>query len=335
MNVAVLGAGSWGTALSVVLHEVGHSIKIWAREREVAEEINTHHTNKAYLNHLQLPEEILCSNDLKQTVSQAELIVFAIPSHALRSIAEQVKTSIQRNAILVCVAKGLENHTYLRLSEVLVDVLSDVVTEDHVGVLLGPSHAEEVALRKPTAIVAAANAKTTTETIQNTFMTPMFRVYSSHDMVGVEIAAAVKNIIALAAGIIDGADFGDNAKAALITRGLVEIRRLGLRLGASSDTFSGLTGMGDLIVTCTSKHSRNRQVGYRIGKGQQLDQIIASMNMVAEGVKTTQSVFGLATKLEIEMPITQAIHQVLFENLNPKDALFDLMTRDAKAELPS
>jgi glycerol-3-phosphate dehydrogenase (NAD(P)+) len=221
----------------------------------------------------------------------------------------------------------------MTMSQVLSEVLEGIIVEDHIGVISGPSHAEEVSKFKPTTVVASANSKRTAKIIQETFLTPMFRVYLNYDIVGVEIGGAVKNIMAIAAGIIDGAELGDNAKAALMTRGLHEMKRLGMQLGASQDTFSGLAGMGDLVVTCTSEHSRNRFVGYNIGKNKTLDEIISKMNMVAEGVKTTRSVRDWSNDLGVEMPITEAVYNVLFEGACPKDMLYDLMTRNPKEEI--
>lgn len=231
------------------------------------------------------------------------------------------------------VSKGIEQETFMTMSRVLVDVLEEKVGEDRIGVLYGPSHAEEVALLKPTTVVAAAYSKSTARKIQETFMTSMFRVYLNHDITGVEIGGSVKNIMAIAAGIVDGLDLGDNAKAALITRGLHEMKRMGTMLGASQDTFSGLTGMGDLIVTCTSRHSRNRQVGYRIGRGESLEEIVSGMNMVAEGVRTARSVHQWARRNRVEMPITEAVYRVLFEKEEPKDLIHELMTRNPKEEI--
>jgi glycerol-3-phosphate dehydrogenase (NAD(P)+) len=221
----------------------------------------------------------------------------------------------------------------MTMSQVLADVFQGTVLDDQIGVLSGPSHAEEVGKFKPTTVVATSNSKRTARIIQETFMTPMFRIYLNYDIMGVEIGGAVKNIMAIAAGIIDGAELGDNAKAAVITRGLHEMKRLGMQLGASQDTFSGLSGMGDLVVTCTSEHSRNRFVGYHIGRGQKMGEIVDRMNMVAEGVKTTHAVREWSRKLEIEMPITNAVHQILFENEDPKDMLYNLMTRNPKEEI--
>jgi glycerol-3-phosphate dehydrogenase (NAD(P)+) len=261
------------------------------------------------------------------------MVVFATPSHALREVAEKARAYLSGQEIIVSVAKGIEQDTLMTPSQILTEVLDGVVLEDQIGVLTGPSHAEEVGTFKPTTVVASAYSKRAARIIQETFMTPKFRVYLNYDILGAEIGAALKNIMAIAAGIVDGADLGDNAKAALITRGLHEMKRMGSALGASQDTFSGLTGMGDLIVTCTSRHSRNRYVGYNIGKGKSLQEITSGMNMVAEGVKTARSVSQWSRKNKVEMPITEAVYKVLFENINPGDAVHELMTRNAKNEI--
>jgi glycerol-3-phosphate dehydrogenase (NAD(P)+) len=333
MRVTIIGAGSWGTALSLVLHEGGHEVRIWAREPEVALRINKFRDNQDYLPGIIIPTGVSCCTDFAECVPQSEVIVFATPSHALREVALKVKPWLDGSEILVHVAKGIENDTFMTMSAVLADVLSDVVPEDHIGVLSGPSHAEEVSRMKATTVVAAANSRSTAQVIQKLFMTPHFRVYVNYDILGVEIAGSVKNVMAIAAGIVEGANMGDNASAALMTRGLLEIKRLGTRLGASQDTFSGLAGIGDLIVTCTSKHSRNRYVGFQIGQGQKLKDIVANMNMVAEGVKTTKSVYDWSKKLKVEMPLTEAVYQVLFEDVDPHVALANLMTRDPKEEI--
>lgn len=333
MNITIIGAGSWGTALSMVLADSGHNVRLWAREPELVTHINEHHTNLFYLKGVKLPENINCYSDFSESLKDTDVVLFATPSHVLRSVATQVKPFLKGNEMVISVVKGIENETFRTMSQVLCEVLDGVIIQDHIGVLYGPSHAEEVALRKPTAVVIASYAASTSRTIQQLFRSPMFRVYINHDVIGVEVAGSIKNIMAIAAGIADGSDFGDNAIAALVTRGLQEIKRLGVRLGASQDTFAGLAGIGDLVVTCTSRHSRNRTVGYRIGKGETLDQIIKSMNMVAEGVKTTRSVYGWAKKLNVEMPITDSVFQVLFEGLDPKEGVYRLMTRQQKEEI--
>ena len=332
-NVTIVGAGSFGTALAMVLDTAGNNVQIWAREKGIADRINEDHVNPTYLQDVELPESIVAYNDLEQCLKSQDMIVFATPSHTLREVAAKLRPCLDGHEILVTVAKGIENDTFKTMSQILVEVMDGVTYEDNIGVLYGPSHAEEVSLLKPTTVVAAAYSSRTARIIQESFLTPMFRVYINNDVIGVEIGGSVKNIMAIAAGIVDGAELGDNAKAALITRGLHEMKRMGAMLGAHSDTFSGLTGMGDLIVTCTSKHSRNRSVGFRIGKGEKLDDVVKSMNMVAEGVKTAKSVRDWAMKNNVEMPITHAVYSVLFENVDPKDALYELMTRDPKDEI--
>ena len=332
-NVTIIGAGSFGTALAVVLSESDCPVTLWAREKEIADAINRDRINPSYLTDVKLPEQIKASSNLEEALKGAELVVFATPSHTTRELALRIKPMLKGDEIIVSVSKGIENDTFMTMSQVLVEALDGKIIEDHIGVLYGPSHAEEVISHKPTTVVAAAYSKSTARTIQETFMTTMFRVYINHDIMGVEIGGSVKNVMAIAAGIVDGAELGDNAKAALITRGLHEMKRMGTSMGASQDTLSGLTGMGDLIVTCTSKHSRNRSVGFRIGKGEKLDDIIASMNMVAEGVKTTKSVYDWALRNNVEMPITEAVYKVLFQNVEPRDALYELMTRNPKEEI--
>ena len=331
-KVSIIGAGSFGTALSVVLGHGGFQVNMWAREASVVEKINSERKNPDYISDVELPETVTATESLEKCLEDTELVLFATPTHALRSVAANVKPYLTGNEIIVTVSKGIEKDTFMTPTQILVAVLEGVVLEDQIGVLSGPSHAEEVSKFKPTTVVAAAYSKRVARIIQETFMTPMFRVYLNQDIIGVEIGAAIKNIMAIAAGIADGADMGDNAIAALITRGLHEMKRMGVAMGASQDTFAGLTGLGDLIVTCTSEHSRNRYVGYNIGKGKKLDEIITGMNMVAEGVKTTDSVNQWAKKNNIEMPITRAVHKVLFKDMDPTDALIELMTRNPKEE---
>ena len=332
-KVTIIGAGSFGTALSRVLIQAGNEVRIWAREASVAESINKEHRNNKYLKEFSLPESLQAYKDFTVCLQDCDMIVMATPSHTLRELANQMRPYLSGNELIVSVAKGIEKDSFKTMTQVLAEVLGDVVNEDRIGLISGPSHAEEVADFKPTLVVAAANSKSTALAIQDTFMTPMFRVYINYDMIGVELSASVKNIMALAAGIADGAGMGDNAKAALMTRGLHEMKRLGMEMGAMLDTFPGLAGMGDLIVTCTSQHSRNRYVGYQIGQGLKLDEIINNMEMVAEGVKTTESVYQWAHKMNIEMPITEAVYQVLFEGMDPSDGLYSLMTRNPKEEI--
>ncbi|MEX1010839.1 MAG: NAD(P)H-dependent glycerol-3-phosphate dehydrogenase [Balneolaceae bacterium] len=332
-KITIIGAGSFGTALSIVLAKSGYPVSLWAREEEVIESINKEHFNSSYLTDIKLPDTVRASADFEEALDGAVMVVVATPSHTVREVVGRLKQFLRGDEVIVTVAKGIENDTFMTMSQVLVEVLDGIILEDRIGVLYGPSHAEEVGLFKPTTVVSAAYSKSTARFIQETFMTPMFRVYLNNDIMGVEIGGSVKNVMAIAAGIVDGAELGDNAKAALMTRGLHEMKRMGMQLGASQDTFSGLTGMGDLIVTCTSEHSRNRHVGYRIGQGAKLDEIISGMNMVAEGVKTARSVHQWAERNRVEMPITEAVHKVLFDEVEPRDALYELMTRNAKEEI--
>jgi len=331
-RIGIIGAGSFGTALSKVFIDAGNEVQIWAREADIADQINQHHHNPAYLPDLELPKELKAVKTLQEVVQNQQLLVLATPSHTLRTMAESIKPMLKGDEVVITVSKGIEQDTFMTMSQVLVEALEGVITSDQIGVLYGPSHAEEVAHQKPTTVVAASYSTRTATYIQNTCMTSMFRIYVNNDVLGVEIGGSVKNIMAIAAGVIDGAGWGDNTKAALITRGLHEIKRMGVQFGAHTDTFSGLTGMGDLIVTCTSEHSRNRRLGLEIGKGKSLDEVVEGMDMVAEGVKTTRAVYYWAKKHGIEMPITTAIYQVLFEGMNPVDALNDLMNRDPKQE---
>jgi len=328
-SVTIIGAGSFGTALSIVLARAGNSVQLWARESEIAYAINNQHRNPSYITDVTLPDSVKCFTDLEECLQERDMVVFATPSHVMREVAP----FLSGEEIVVSVAKGIENDTFMTMSQVLEEVLEGKIIEDHIGVLSGPSHAEEVSKFRPTTVVSTSYSKRTARIIQETFMTPMFRIYLNYDIIGVEIGGSVKNIMAIAAGIVDGAELGDNAKAALITRGLHEIKRLGMQLGASQDTFSGLAGVGDLIVTCTSEHSRNRYVGYHIGEGRGLEEIVSGMKMIAEGVKTTRSVYDWSNKLNIEMPITAAVYNVLFEGEDPKDMLYELMTRNPKEEI--
>jgi len=332
-KISVIGAGSFGTALAGLLGGKGYPVTIWAREKEVVEGINEKGFNPSYLTNVRLPETVSASFSIEKTLKNTEMVLYATPSHALREVATNTRTYLSGNEFIVSVAKGIEVNTLLTPSQILAEVLEGFVLEDLIGVLTGPSHAEEVGLKKPTTVVASAYSKRAARVIQETFSTTMFRVYLNHDIIGAEIGGALKNIMAIAAGIVDGAELGDNAKAALMTRGLHEMKRMGSRLGASQDTFSGLTGMGDLIVTCTSQHSRNRYVGYNIGKGKSLQEITENMSMVAEGVKTAKSVTQWSKKNNVEMPITHAVYSVLFENVDPQDALRQLMTRNLKEEI--
>lgn len=333
MKISVIGAGSFGTALASLLADKKHDVSIWAREKEVITGINKNKINPAYLSDVSIPKSIKGFVDIHDCVQDCEMILFSTPTHALREVSSKIKAQLRGDESIVTVSKGIEEDTLLTPSQIIVTVLEGAILEDQIGVLTGPSHAEEVIKKKPTTVVASAYSKRVSRIIQETFMTPYFRVYLNQDILGVEIGGALKNIMAIAAGIIDGAELGDNAKAALMTRGLHEMKRMGSAMGASQDTFSGLTGMGDLIVTCTSTHSRNRFIGYNIGRGKTLQEVTSGMTMVAEGVKTARSVHQWSAKNGIEMPITEAVYKVLFKNMNPKDAVEELMTREAKDEI--
>jgi glycerol-3-phosphate dehydrogenase (NAD(P)+) len=330
MKITVLGAGSWGTSLALILHENGHQVTCWSNDRNDIETIKKIGENKRFLPGIPIPKKIEFTDQLHDTPKNADVVVVAVPSHAVRSVIEHAGTGINRDAIWISVAKGIENQSLLRVSQVIEQ--AGQIPIEKIAVLSGPSHAEEVSRKVPTAVVAASRDSKTAEVVQNLFITPYFRVYTNLDIVGVELGGALKNIIAVAAGICDGAGFGDNTKAALMTRGLVEINRLGLHLGAKADTFAGLSGMGDLIVTCMSRHSRNRHVGDCIGQGKKLQEVLDEMVMVAEGVKTTRSVHDLAVKEAVEMPITEQVYQTLFEDKSPIQAMRDLMTRESKLE---
>ncbi len=328
----MIGGGSWGTALALVLHENGHTVKSWTIDKQSLEDIRTKQENTRYLPGIKIPREIIFTSDLHAVLNDhPQLIVNAVPSQVTRSALQEVKKMYRdEGQIWVSVAKGIENKTYLRISQVIQEVME--LPAERIGVLSGPSHAEEVARKIPTAIVSSSQDIETARHIQHVFMNQYLRIYANDDIIGVELGGALKNIIALAAGICDGAGYGDNTKAALMTRGLVEMSRLGVIMGARSTTFAGLSGMGDLIVTCMSRHSRNRYVGEQIGKGRSLKEVLDAMVMVAEGVRTTESAYELAKQKNVEMPITEQIYQVLFKGKSPKKAMIDLMTRTSKIE---
>lgn len=331
MKVSVLGAGGWGTTLSVLLHFNGHYVTLWEYKKSYAKELSKRRENKIYLPGTIIPEEVKITSDLEESTSDKNLIVLAVPSQFLRKVVEKIDYHSIKDTILVSVSKGIEKETLMTMSQMMKDV-HHRLSKEQIGVLSGPSHAEEVSKRIPTAVVAASVDKETSQTIQTVFMNSFFRVYKSTDILGVELGGAFKNVIAIGAGIIDGAGFGDNTKAAIMTRGVAEISRLGLVMGARPETFAGLSGMGDLIVTCMSKHSRNRYVGEQIGRGKKLKEVLKSMEMVAEGVDTTKSVNQLAAKYKVETPIANEVYQILFEDKDPIKATTDLMTRDMKFE---
>ncbi len=323
MRIQVVGAGGWGLALARVLAVNGNDVRLWCREEDGPDALRDTRQSPTFLPGVLLPESIDVSRDIDPDVDMA---VLAVPSHAMRIVAARYRFS--SNTILVSVAKGIENESLLRMSQ----VIDEVAPGARVVSLSGPSHAEEVGRDQLASVVAGSPDEDAANLVQQAFMSETFRVYTSHDIIGVELGGSLKNVIAIAAGVCDGFKLGDNAKAALITRGLAEISRLGVRLGADPLTFAGLSGMGDLIVTCASLHSRNRAVGQKIAEGLTLEQILGSSPMVAEGVRTTRSAYELAQKSGIDMPITAYMYHVLFENADARQGVTRLMKRDAKPE---
>lgn len=330
-KVAVLGAGSWGTALSIVLADNGHDVRLWTHRKEQADEINALHTNKKYLN-VTLPEQIRAFHHLDEAVKSVEAIVLVVPSKAIRDVSKQLNHIMEDHYILIHASKGIEPGSHKRVSEMISEEMDHYSYEDIV-VLSGPSHAEEVAIRQPTTVTVSSINLEHAKMAQDLFFNEVFRVYTSSDIIGIELSGSIKNIIAICAGISDGLGYGDNAKAALITRGLAEITRLGISLGAKPLTFLGLSGVGDLVATCTSVHSRNWRAGNLLGSGQTLDTILNEMGMVVEGVNTTKAAYELANKLNVEMPITTGLYDILFNNKKPIDVVEQLMNRDRKEEM--
>ena len=329
-KVVVLGAGSWGTALSMVLSGKGYEVFLWEVLKEKAEEIEKTRENKKFLPSIKLNDNIHVVNDKEDILKDIEYVVCSVPSQVLRSVVKEFIPQLTKNHIIINTAKGLEMSTGLRLSEVLKEELPKEY-HDNIVVLSGPTHAEEVAVGLPTTIVASGKLEIAKK-VQELFNCENFRVYASEDMIGVEIGGAVKNCLAIGAGIADGMGFGDNTKAALITRGIAEIIRYGKANGAKEITFSGLSGIGDLIVTCASKHSRNRHVGEMLGKGKSLEEILSEMVMIAEGVPTVKAVYTNAKKLNVSMPIIEGIYSVLYENVDGRQVVVDLMNRASKEE---
>jgi len=333
MRIAVLGAGSWGTTLSILLAENSHAVSLWSYSSDDADRIRATRTNPDFLPGITIPLSVRIEDDLDAAVDGAEMIVGAVPSQFLRSVVSRLNVPLLgKDFTVVNVAKGVENNTLMTMSEMLHDTLPHL-PPSRIATLSGPSHAEEVSRRIPTTVVAASADLETARLVQKVFMLPYFRVYASNDIRGVEIGGSLKNVIAIAAGIIDGADLGDNTKAAVMTRGIAEIARVGVAMGAHIRTFSGLSGIGDLMVTCMSRHSRNRYVGVEIGKGRRLADIVGGMVMVAEGIATTESADALARRVGVEVPIIAEVYRILFEDKDPLVACHDLMTRDPKGEL--
>ncbi|MBJ6365874.1 NAD(P)H-dependent glycerol-3-phosphate dehydrogenase [Staphylococcus hominis] len=330
-KITVFGTGSFGTALANVLAENGHSVLMWGKNENTVDEINQSHQNKRYLKDVTLIETIKATNQLEQAVNFSDIFLIALPTKAIRDVVTEINQHIKTKKTFIHVAKGIENETFKRVSE----MIEDSVSKNHkngVGVLSGPSHAEEVVIKQPTTVAASSKDERISKLIQDLFMNDYLRVYTNNDLIGVELGGALKNIIAVASGIVAGMGYGDNAKAALMTRGLAEISRLGEKLGADPMTFLGLGGIGDLIVTCTSTHSRNYTLGYKLGKGKTTEEALNEMNMVVEGIYTTNSVYHLAKAQNVDMPITNALYKILFEDKPVKDSVKDLMGRDKKAE---
>lgn len=328
-KVGIIGAGSWGTALSLLLHKNGHEITIWSVLETEIEMLKTEHEHKDKLPGVKLPEDMVFTTNLKEAVLGMDVLVLAVPSPFTRSTSKLLKEFVTKEQIIVNVAKGIEDHSLMTLTEIIEQEVPQAV----VAVMSGPSHAEEVGKGIPTTIVVGAKKRENAEYLQNLFMNDVFRVYTSSDILGIELGGSLKNVVALAAGIADGLGYGDNTKAALITRGIAEISRLGTAMGARLETFYGLTGIGDLIVTCASMHSRNRRAGILIGQGKTMDEAMSEVKMVVEGVYSAKAAMGLSKKYEVQLPIIEQVNKVLFEGKPAADAVRELMLRDKKIEV--
>lgn len=333
-KIAVIGAGSWGTALALVLAQGSRKIMLWGHDLRHIHDILEHKQNKKNLPGIYLPENIIPTGSFEDAVQGAKLVCMVVPSHSMREVFTAIAPLLEKESIVVSAVKGIENHSLKTMTQVMEEILDERLKTDsiEIAVLSGPSFAKEVALGIPTAVTIGCKNINSARILQNIFVTEKFRVYASNDVIGLEISAALKNIVALAAGICDGLGYGLNTRAALITRGLAEITRLGVYLGAEQATFFGLSGLGDLVLTCTGDLSRNRSVGIQLGKGKKLQKILEEMNMVAEGVKTTKSVYDLTRPLNIEMPILEQVYKILYENKECSLAVKDLLTRELKLE---
>lgn len=328
-KIGVIGAGSWGTALALLLHKNGHEVTVWSILKEESAMLQEQHEHKDKLPGVKLPEDMFFTTDLKEAAAGKDVLVLAVPSPFTRSTAKLLRDVADEGQIIVNVAKGIEEKTLMTLSEIIEEEVPQAV----VTVLSGPSHAEEVGRGIPTTIVVGAKKKETAEYLQNLFMNDAFRVYTSPDILGIELGGSLKNVVALAAGIADGLGYGDNTKAALITRGITEIARLGTAMGAKFETFCGLTGIGDLIVTCASMHSRNRRAGILIGQGKNMEEAMDEVKMVVEGVYSAKAAMGLAAKYHVQLPIIEQVNEVLFAGKSAAEAVKDLMLRDRKLEI--
>ncbi|HIR24081.1 MAG TPA: NAD(P)H-dependent glycerol-3-phosphate dehydrogenase [Candidatus Egerieimonas faecigallinarum] len=330
-KISIIGAGSWGTALAWLLHNNGHEVRVWSIMEDEIEMLRTKREHEQKLPGVKLPEDMEFTTDLKESLTDRDLVVLAVPSPFTRSTSQKMAPFVKEGQIIVNVAKGIEEATLMPLS----DIIEQEIPQANVAVLSGPSHAEEVGKGLPTTCVAGAKTKETAEYIQNIFMSPVFRVYTSPDLLGIELGAALKNVIALAAGTADGLGYGDNTKAALITRGIAEISRLGIAMGARAETFFGLSGIGDLIVTCASVHSRNRRAGYLMGKGYTMQEAMDEVKMVVEGVYSAKAALALSQKYQVDMPIIVEVNHVLFDGKPAANAVNDLMQRVKKDEIGS
>lgn len=327
-KVAIIGAGSWGTALATVLHTNGHEVTIWSIMEDEIKMLVECHEHKDKLPGVTLPSDMIFTTDLESAIKGKDMLVLAVPSVFTRSTAKSMKPFVEENQVIVCVAKGIEETTLMTISE----VVEEEIPQADVAIMCGPSHAEEVGIGLPTTVVAGANTKTTAEKVQDFFMNEVFRVYTSPDVLGMELGGSIKNVIALAAGMADGLGYGDNTKAALITRGIAEVSRLAIAMGANVETLNGLTGIGDLIVTCESKHSRNRKAGMLMGQGYTMDEATKEVKMVVEGIYSAKAALALSKKYNVEMPIIEGVNQVLFEDRLAKDVVKELMLRGKRPE---
>lgn len=330
-KIAVLGAGSWGTALAMVLVENGHDVTIWGNKETQINEINHHHTNAHYLKEITLPTKLVGTIDLKECIKDADTVLFVVPTKAMREVSKEFNKVCENQPIVIHASKGLEQDSHKRITEVLEEEI-DPSHRQAIVVLSGPSHAEEVAVKDVTTITAASSSMQAAEYVQRLFSNDYFRVYTNSDVIGVEMGAALKNIIALGSGALHGLGYGDNARAAIMTRGLAEISRLGVAMGANPLTFIGLSGVGDLAVTCASEHSRNFRAGYLLGKGNSLDDVLNNMGMIVEGVYTTKAAYELAQERNIEMPITEAIYDVIYNHTDVPTTVKNIMLREHKSE---